>query len=134
MFLDRLTRDEQVVFCQLAYAVMAADGEVSEKEAAFYDLAIRELDVEELPETSSEEGVVVPEGAFRLSASRHALVLELALLAVADGEVTTGEVAVLDAVADQMGLAPLNVQRSLDYAARLRDVLDEGFVLLAEAD
>lgn len=134
MFLDRLSADEQRVYCQLAYAVMSADGEVTEKEAAFHDRALRDLAIDELPEAASAAGVLVPEGAFRLAASQRALLVELALLAVADGEVTDGEVAILEAVAEQMELAPSHVQKCLDYAASLRDVLDEGVLLLAEAD
>jgi uncharacterized tellurite resistance protein B-like protein len=133
MFLDRLTEDEQKVYCQLAYAVMAADGEVVEKELAFHDRCRRDLGLEELPEPAPGEGVVVPPGAFRLSATRRALMVELALLAVADGTVSTEERSVLDAVADEMHFDPREVDRSLDYAARLRDVLDEGVMLLAEA-
>ncbi len=134
MFLDRLSSAEQKVYCQLAYAVMAADGEVAEKEAAFHDRSLRDLVIEELPEPASDGGVLVPEGAFRLLVSRRALLAELALLAVADGEVTAEERSVLDAVAEQMDFAPFQVERCLEYAFRLRDVLDEGVVLLAEGD
>ena len=133
MFLDRLSADEQRVYCQLAYAVMAADGEVAEKELAFHDRCLRDLGIEELPEPAPEEGVLVPAGAFRLSATRRALFVELALLAVADGAVSTEERSVLDAVAKQMDFDPAEVDRCLDYAARLRDALDEGFMMLAEA-
>jgi len=69
-----------------------------------------------------------------LSVSRRALLVELALLAVADGEVTVEERSVLDAVAEQMDFAPFQVERCLEYAIRLREVLDEGVVLLAEGD
>jgi uncharacterized tellurite resistance protein B-like protein len=134
MFLDRLSSAEQKVYCQLAYAVMVADGEVAEKEAAFHDRSLRELVIEELPAPASDSGVLVPDRAFCLSVSRRALLVELALLAVADGEVTAEERSVLDAVAEQMDFAPFQVERSLEYAARLRDVLDEGFVLLAEGE
>lgn len=133
MFLDRLSSAEQKVYCQLAYAVMAADGEIAEKEAAFHDMSLRDLVIEELPEPASD-GVLVPDGAFHLSLSRRALLVELALLAVADGEVTAEERSVLDAVAEQMDFAPFQVERCLEYAIRLRDVLDQGFVLLAEGD
>lgn len=134
MFLDGLSRDEQRVYCQLAYAVMAADGEVAEKELAFHDRSLRDLGIEELPEPAPDEGVLVPDGAFRLSVSRRALLVELALLAVADGGVSTEERSVLDDVAKQMDFEPGEVDRSLEYATRLRDALDEGFMLLAEAN
>src|SRR5688572_13011358 len=129
MFLDRLSGDEQRIYCQLAYAMMAADGEVAEKELAFHDRCLRDLGIDELPEPAPEEGVLVPAGAFRLSASRRALLVELALLAVADGEVSAEERSVLDAGAKQMDFNPAEVGRSLEYAARLRDALDEGFVM-----
>ena len=134
MFLDRLSADEQNVYCQLAYAVMAADGEVAEKELAFHDRCLRDLGIEELPEPAPADGVMVPAGAFRLSASRRALLVELALLAVADGEVTGEERSVLEAVAGEMNFDSLDVDRCLEYAGRLRDVLDEGCVLLAEGN
>lgn len=134
MFLDQLSSDEQKVYCQLAYAVMAADGEVAEKEAAFHDRTLRDLVIEELPEPASGGGVLVPDGAFRLSVSRRALLVELALLAVVDGELTAEERSVLDAVAEQMDFTPFQVEQCLEYAVRLRDVLDEGVVLLAEGD
>lgn len=134
MFLDRLSIAEQKVYCQLAYAVMVADGEVAEKEAAFHERTLRDLVIEVLPEPATADGVLVPDGAFRLSVSCRALLVELALLAVADGKVTAEERSVLDAVADQMDLAPFQVERCLEYAIRLRDVLDEGVVLLAEGD
>jgi uncharacterized tellurite resistance protein B-like protein len=134
MFLQRLSETEQTVYCQLAYAVMAADGELAEKESAFYDHALGELGLDELPEPSTGGDVDVPDGAFQLSASRKALLVELALLAVADGEVTGEERAVLDAVAEQMDFDPAAVSRCVEYAERLRDVLDEGIVLLAEAN
>ena len=134
MFLYRLSSAEQTVYCQLAYAVMAADGEVAEKEVAFHDWSLRDLVIGELPEAASDGGVLVPDGAFRLSVSRRALLVELALLAVADGEVTAEERSVLDAVADQIDFAPHQVDDCLEYAVRLRDVLDEGFALLAEGD
>ena len=132
MFLDRLSGDEQKVYCQLAYAVMAADGEVIDKELAFHDRCLRDLGIDELPEPAPDEGVAVPEGAFRLAASRKALLVELALLAVADGAVTGEERSVLDSVAEQMDVDGHEVDRCLEYAGRLRDVLDEGTVLLAE--
>ena len=134
MFLRWLSPTEQTVYCQLAYAVMTADGRVAEKESAFYDHALGELDLEELPAPPAGGDVDVPEGAFGLSASRHALLVELALLAAADGEVTAEERLVLDAVAEQMDFEPAAVGRYVEYAARLRDVIDEGFVLLAEGN
>lgn len=53
---------------------------------------------------------------------------------VAALEVTAEQRSVLDAVAEQMDFAPLQVERCLEYVIRLRDVLNEGFVLLAEGD
>jgi len=133
MFLDLLSDVEQRVYCTLAYAVMAADGEVTEKEEAFHDWALRDLVIEQLPEPAFDGDVLVPEGAFRLSVSRRALLVELALLAVADGEVTSEERLVLDAVAEQLEMAAGQMDRCLEYATRLSGVLGDGFVLLAEA-
>ena len=133
MFLDRLSADEQRVYCQLAYAVMAADGEVAEKELAFHDRSLRDLGIEYLPSPAPEEGVLVPAGAFRLSASRRALLIELSLLAVADGSVSPEERSVLDALGQHMDFGSPEVDRCLDYATRLRDTLDEGSMMLAEA-
>ena len=134
MFLNRLSSAEQSVYCQLAYAVMSADGDLAEKEVAFHQWSVRDLAIGELPPPATDGDVLVPDGAFRSSLSRRALLIELALLAIADGVVTPEERSVLDAVAGQIDVALNHVDECLDYAGRLRDVLDEGFALLAEGD
>lgn len=131
MFLDMLSEDEQRIFCQLAYAVMAADGEVLDKEEAFYDRALSELRLDELP-APGETNIGIPAGAFGVSANRRALLVELALLAVADGDVSAEERSVLASVASQVDMDGPQIDRCLDYAEKVREVLDEGLMLLAE--
>lgn len=132
VFLDVLTVNEQVVYGQLAQLVLAADGSLHDKERAFRDRAVCELRLEALPEIPADGDVVIPDGAFRVAASRRALLLELALLAVADGHVSPEEQVVLEAVAVEMQMQLDDVERCVDYARRLHEVLDEGVVMLAE--
>lgn len=131
MFLHVLTAGEQAVFCQLAYVVMAADGQVHDKETAFHEWALRDLELEELP-PPPDGSVEVPAGLFGSAASRHALLLELAVVAAADGVVTAGEREVLESLAGELDSSPAAVDRYLEYADRLVDVLEEGVILVAE--
>lgn len=130
MFLHLLTAEEQSVFCQLAFVVMAADGVTHEKERAFLRRVRGDLDLAELPPSPGGE-VIVPDGLFTSVGSRRALLVELAGLAAADGEVSGDERVLIDAVARRFEVPEEAVQQIVAYAERLVAVLDEGVVLVA---
>jgi tellurite resistance protein len=130
VFLHLLTSEEQVVFCQLALVLVAADGVTHAKEAAFLRRVHQHMDLDELPPCPEGE-VVVPAGLFASGASRRALLVELALLAAADGRICDNERALIETFGAQFEVGGQALRQIVSYADRLTAVVDEGDVLVA---
>ncbi|GGI03552.1 hypothetical protein GCM10011354_04600 [Egicoccus halophilus] len=74
---------------------------------------------------------MVPARLFASAASRRGLLVELSLLAAADGQVSDDERALIEMFGAQFEVAGEALRQIVAYAERLTGVLDEGDVLIA---
>lgn len=130
MFQGRLSTSEARVFAQLSDAMIRADGVVHEKELAVYS----RIGVPEVTPAASrtDTDVVIPEGAFDSAPARAGLLLDLCLIACADGTVSPEERSLLDIVSGALGASPGSLDALVEYAMELTAVIDRGVELQAE--
>jgi hypothetical protein len=94
MYLDLLEDTEKVAFSRLAYAMIAFHGIEAHEEKLYYsalaEMGLGELDLEEAVDIQMECQ------AFQSQASKRIALIELMLLALADGDLEKEEQTLLD--------------------------------------
>lgn len=130
MFLNVLTRPQQAAFVHAARAMLRADGQVVEAELALMEAIHAECD---LPEVETFEGDAVAEAVAVLDSvpARNAFMLELAGVAVIDGEAHDAELALLGEFAAGLGVAEERLQEFVAFAERANALVQDGRELLA---
>lgn len=132
MFLYLLESDEQRLFCQAVLHMVRADRVLHAKEEALQESILRELTADSYPEPGDLQDVLARLSEVRRPVASQVFALELAGVATADGEVHPAERALLERVADALGVQRDRLDAFLDFGARARDLHDEGRVLVAE--
>lgn len=132
MFLNLLQPDQQVAFVHAARAVAEQDGEVSEVESALLDAVRAECGLDELP--APDPGLDVCARAAEVlpdDVARRVFVLELAGVALIDGDAHPSEVAFVREVADALGISGAALVDMLAFAARAQQLVVDGQRLVA---
>lgn len=101
MFLDLLGDVEKVAFSRLAYALIASYG-VDEHEEKLFQAALAEMGLYE-PDLEGPIQVEVEAAAFQSTESQRIALIELMLLALADGHLDTEEQHILDTILGAFG-------------------------------
>lgn len=104
MFLDLLGDVEKVAFSRLAYALIASFG-IDEHEEKLFQAALAEMGLYE-PDLEGPIQVEVEAAAFQSTESQRIALIELMLLALADGHLDTQEQHILDTILDAFGFDP----------------------------
>lgn len=132
MFLNLLQPDQQVAFVHAARAVAERDGEVSEVESALLDAVRAECGLDELPAPHPELDVcaraaeVLPDDV-----ARRVFLLELAGVALIDGDAHPSELALVGEVADALGISGAALADMLAFAARAQQLVVDGQRIVA---
>lgn len=136
MFLTLLNEGQSVLFARAARLMIEADDIAHERELAMLEAIGIETGLTELPDGGTF-GEVVQEAAKALTdpTQRNAFLIELAGVAVIDGDEHGAERALLQQLADQLGLGE-RVDEFIAYAHDARDLADRGRALVTtvEAD
>lgn len=101
MYLDQLSDVEKQAFSRLAYLLISYYG-IDEHEQKLYCAALGEMGITE-PDVYDEIDAALEAAAFATPASRRIALLELLLLALADGDIEDEEQNMLDAIISQFG-------------------------------
>lgn len=135
MFLNLLAPAQQQLFIELARAVAEQDGIVAATEQVLLDAVQAECGVAELPAVRDLDAVLadVP-AAFDGEATRSVLVLELAGVALIDGDAHPAELGIVAEVAETVGMTPEKLRECVGFAERSRQLVMDGQLLLATAD
>lgn len=99
MYLDLLNEGEKIAFSRLAYLLISYYG-IDEHEEKLYYAALAEMGLGE-PDLEGEIHIEVECGAFQSMASRRIALLELMLMALADGDLDDDEAHMLDAIINE---------------------------------
>lgn len=101
MYLDQLSEVEKIAFSRLSYLLISYYG-IDEHEQKLYCAALGEMGLTE-GDVEGEIDVATEAAAFNTPASRRIALLELMLLALADGDVEDEEQNMLDVIIAQFG-------------------------------
>lgn len=101
MYLDQLNDVEKAAFSRLAYLLISYYG-IDEHEQKLYYTALAEMGMSEF-DVEGEIDASVEAAAFQSPASRRIALLELMLLALADGDIDDEEQNMLDVIISQFG-------------------------------
>ena len=101
MYLDQLSDVEKHAFSRLAYLLISSHG-IDEHEEKLYYSALAEMGLNE-PDLDSAIDASVEAAAFQSPAARRIALLELMLLALADGDIDDDEQNILDMIIGQLG-------------------------------
>lgn len=101
MYLDQLSDVEKLAFSRLAYLLISYYG-IDEHEQKLYCAALGEMGIVE-PDIADEIDAALEAAAFATPSSRRIALLELMLLALADGDIEDEEQNMLDAIIAQFG-------------------------------
>jgi len=132
LFLNLLTPPQQRVFVQGARAVAEQDGELAEVEQALIAALQAECGLDELPAAQDAAGICAAAVAVLDSdLARRVFILELAGVAVIDGEAHAAEVALVGEIAVQLGIEGAELAEMLAFAGRARALVVDGQRLIA---
>ena len=133
MFLNLLDADQQRLFVMAARAVAEQDGKVADVEESLLDAVLAECEIEEDPGTMplSDLLSVVAEALSEDLHARNAFVLELAGVAVIDGEAHPSELAVLAQVGERLRVSEQRLSEFVDFAVQARELVVRGRELIA---
>lgn len=136
MFLNLLDPHQQRLFVIAARAVAEQDGKVAHVEESLLESVLAECEIEEIPaDMSLTELLPALDKALRGDLhARNAFLLELAGVAVIDGEAHPAELAVLSEIGMRLGLTDETLTRYVQFAIASRDLIVRGRELVATGD
>lgn len=136
MFLTLLNPDQQRLFLVAARRVAEQDGKVADVEQALLDAVLAECRIDEDPgDMSRAEFQAALSDAFAgVPHSRNAFMLELAGVAVIDGDAHPAELSALAEIGDHLGVADASLARFVEFAMSARDLVVRGRELVASGD
>jgi hypothetical protein len=110
MYLDLLEDFEKIAFSRLAYTLIAYHG-IEEHEEKLYYAALGEMGIG-VPDLDDEVDIYLECQAFGSLASKRIALLELMLLALADGDLETEEQSLLDDIIAAFGFDEDTLQKA----------------------
>lgn len=135
MFLDLLNPTQQALFFELARAVTERDGIAVQTEEALLSAAQTECGREAPPDARELEVVLGDVGpAFDEGPSGSVLLMELAGVALIDGDAHPAETGVVATVAERAGISAERLAECFEFAERARTLVVDGQTLIATAD
>lgn len=128
MYLDQLLDIEKSAFARLAYVLIAHYG-IEDHEQKLYGAALAEMG---LYEADIDDAIdpAVEAAAFQSSRSRRIALLELMLLALADGHVETEEQHILDQLIAEFGFDAETLEQAWEWVRTWYDVRERGAAFL----
>lgn len=124
MYLDLLSDVEKTAFSRLAYLLISYYG-IDDHEQKLYYAALSEMGVAE-PELDGEISAAVEAAAFTSPASRRIALLEILLLALADGDIEDEEQNVLDLIIGEFGFDSETLDEAWDWVKRWFETYQAG--------
>ena len=136
MFLNLLDANQQRLFVVAARAVAEQDGRVADVEESLLDAVLAECDIDEDPGAMAMPELIsaLEEALSDDLHARNAFVLELAGVAVIDGEAHPAELAVLSEIASTVGVEDDALAEFVGFAMSARDLVVRGRQLVAAED
>lgn len=132
MFLSLLQPDQQVAFVHAARAVAEQDGEITQVEVALLDALRAECGLEELPPVRAGADIAVTVAdAVRDDAARRVFMIELAGVAVIDGEAHPAEVGLVGRIGTALEITEEMLAEMLAFAERARQLILDGQRIIA---
>ncbi|MDB5098532.1 MAG: Tellurite resistance protein TerB [Cyanobacteria bacterium RYN_339] len=110
MYLDLLEDFEKIAFSRLAFKMIAFTG-IDEHEEKLYYAALAEMGIGE-PDLDEEVDIHVECEAFRSEDSRRIAMVELMLLALADGDLGEDEQSLLDEIIGAFGFDSATLEQA----------------------
>jgi uncharacterized tellurite resistance protein B-like protein len=137
MFLHLLDHAQRREFCRAALFLVSADGVVDLREEEVLARARAELgytDPEDLPLPPKDIDELLGHlEVFETTESRRALVLELVVLVLADGDVDEEEMDGIAAICNRLDVSREDYARLKAFARRLLDLRADGLELITGA-
>jgi uncharacterized tellurite resistance protein B-like protein len=135
VFLNLLDPAQQALFLELARAVTEQDGLLADSEEALLAAVQAECMMDEAPAVRELDAVLEDvASSFDAGPARAVLILELAGVALIDGEAHPAETGVVATVADRIDMSPGRLQECFAFADRARTLIVDGQALIATAD
>lgn len=133
MFLNLLDPGQQRLFVAAARVVAEQDGKVADVEQSLLDAVLAECQLDTDPGTMPTPDLLAAlDTAFVDDVhARNAFVLELAGVAVIDGDAHPAELAALSAISDQVGMSEETLADFVEFAMAARELVVRGRQLLA---
>lgn len=133
MYLGQLSPVEKVAFSRLSYLLISYYG-IDEHEQKLYYAALSEMGLVD-PDIEGEIDPGVEAAAFATPASRRVALIELMLLALADGDIEDEEQNVLDIIISHFGFDAEVLEQAWSWVQRWYETYQAGnlFIQVAEA-
>lgn len=132
MFLNLLQPDQQRLFVEAARAVAQQDGNVSDAEESLLAAIAAESSLDEMPDQRPLDEILNDlENALDERAMRNAFMLELAGVAVIDGDAHPAELTALGKIAETTGVSDAELEEFVAFAFAARDLVVRGRQLVA---
>lgn len=132
MFLNLLDADQQRLFVIAARAVAEQDGKVADVEQSLLDAVRAECEIDEDPgEIPLPEILSALEPLAGDPHARNAFLLELAGVAVIDGEAHPAELAVFREIGSHLGVSEDALAEFVQFGMSARDLVVRGRELVA---
>ena len=113
MYLDQLNELEKVAFSRLSYLLISYYGIDEHEERLFYS-ALGEMGISQ-PDLDGEISPAVEAAAFSSPHAKRIALLELMLLALADGDIDDDEQNILDLIISQFGFDDETLDRAWSW-------------------
>lgn len=132
MFLNILTERQKQSFLALATKVVMADGEVVPKENVTLNVRVAEMGggIKAPPEEIYGEPKF---DVFDSQQSQTIVILELLVIAYADGEFHEYEQPIINQLIEKFGISPARLGQFEDWAKRQSPLSVEGWAFISEA-
>jgi len=131
MFIGLLNKDQQEALCSIIQYVAAIDGENDVREEMLVSALLAESNLDNVPAVAADQDAVEALlGRFDTPVARHALLLEIMGVALADDILHETEIKAILAVADALKVDRSWIERARDYVQRAIDTQHEGHDLL----
>lgn len=133
MFVSMLEEEQRRVLLRAAAVLVERDGIVPDKEREILAALNVEAGLDEVPPPpgSDEELLAELQAAFQgIPTASNVLLLELAGVAVIDGDAHSAELDFLRLIADRIGAPETLVSRALEFAERAKAIFDDGRSLI----
>lgn len=133
MFLNLLDPDQQRLFVVAARMVAEQDGKVIDVEQSLLDAVIAECELDEDPGAMPMPDLlaVLDDALADDPYARNVFVLELAGVAVVDGDVQPAELAALGEISDHVGVTADRLSDFVQFAMAARELVVRGRQLVA---